>query len=341
MVALWIAAIWSYHVSLWLTAAFAVGIFFFDTRTFVLMHDCGHGSLFRSRRLNRGVGFVLGVIAGMPQFVWAQHHDFHHKTNGDWDRYRGAMTTLTVDEYAALGPGGKVFYRGKCSMLIAPIAGFIYLVFNPRFNWIKGNIELVIHVVRAKIREPRVSLRAHAAAFKTRYWASWRQYRHQTANNVVLLSAWAAMCWLVGAAHFFPIYVTTLSLAGGVGMVLFTVQHNFEHAYASATADWNSDVGTLEGTSYMVLPRWLHWFTADIGYHHVHHISAAIPNYRLAECHREYESLFVGVKRLRLRDVPYALKFILWDRRARRLISIAEYHEQLAAAGPSVSSQAA
>ena len=341
MAALWVAALWSIHVSLWLTAALTLAIFFFLIRTFVLMHDCGHGSLFRSKRLNRGVGFVLGVISGMPQYVWAQHHDFHHKTNGDWDRYRGAMTTLAVEEYAALSAGGKRFYRGKCNMLIAPIAGFIYLIFNPRFNWIRGSIALAVHVARAKIREPHVSLRTHAAAFKTKLWASPRQYKHQTANNLVLLSAWALMCWLVGPSHFFPIYLTSLSMAGGAGMVLFTVQHNFEHAYASETRDWNADVGTLEGTSYMTFPRWLHWFTADIGYHHVHHISAAIPNYRLRDCHEANEDLFAGVKRIGLRELPFALSFILWDRRARRLISVAEYEQQQLAARPGLSSQAA
>ena len=328
----WLAAIWSTRISYWLTASLIVMLALVNARVFALLHDCGHGGLFRTRWLNRWVGFGLGVLTGMPQYVWSQHHDFHHRTNGDWDRYRGTMTTLSTDEYAALSEVRRRLYRLKCSVAIVPLVGFIYLIFNPRFNWMKGSLELVVHLVRAKVSQPRVALRVHAAAFQTRYWATFREYRHQCANNAVLLSGWALLCSLIGPGHFFLIYLTSLSLAGGVGVVLFTVQHNFEHAYASSTEQWNADVGTLEGTSFLVLPAWLNWFTANIGYHHIHHMSAAIPNYCLVDCHRESEDLFVDVPRIRLRDVPGALKCILWDKPARRIISVAEYEQQRAAA---------
>ncbi|EQD30832.1 Fatty acid desaturase, type 2, partial [mine drainage metagenome] len=118
--------------------------------------------------------------------------------------------------------------------------------------------------------------------------------RHMLWNNVVLLGAWTAMSAMCGPARFFVIYILTVSIAGGAGIVLFTVQHNFKHSYASDSAHWNIDTAAIEGTSYLVLPRWLNWCTVDIGYHHVHHLSASIPNYHLAECHREYEHLFAG-----------------------------------------------
>jgi acyl-lipid omega-6 desaturase (Delta-12 desaturase) len=300
-------------------------IILFIVRSFGLMHECGHGSLFRSRRLNSLVGFLLGVMSGMPQYVWSQHHNYHHTHNGNWDRYRGPYTTLSVDEYAALSRIQQRLYRGKCSVVAAPLAGFIYLIFNPRFTWLKGSIGLIIHTVKGKLAQPRISWRAHASSYQSRYWKSAREYRHMLWNNLVLLSVWALMCWTCGAAVFFGIYILTVSVAGGAGIVLFTVQHNFEHSYASDNTSWDRDTGTIEGTSFLVLPRWLNWFTVDIGYHHIHHLSSNIPNYRLARCHEEYQHLFGRVTRVKLGGVLGALKCILWDKRTQRIISVAEY----------------
>jgi omega-6 fatty acid desaturase (delta-12 desaturase) len=143
-------------------------------------------------------------------------------------------------------------------------------------------------------------------------------------NNLVLLSAWALMAWAVGPWPFFVCYVVSGSLAGGYGIILFTVQHNFEHAYASADEGWNRDEAALSGTSFLVLPRWLNWITADAAYHHVHHLCASVPNYRLAACHKEHELLFSSVTRVGLFEIPSALKHVLWDVAARRLVSVAE-----------------
>jgi acyl-lipid omega-6 desaturase (Delta-12 desaturase) len=325
---LWWAAIRLSSVSPWLALLPLPFIILLTVRAFGLMHECGHGSLFRSRWLNRRIGFLLGVLSGMPQYVWSQHHHYHHAHNGNWDKYRGPYATLTVDEYAALSPARQRLYRFKCSPLAAPLAGFVYLIFNPRFTWLKGSIGLMIHAARQKLAEPSVPLRAHAATYRTRYWKSAREYRHMLCNNLALLSIWALMCFACGTTDFFTIYVLSVSIAGGAGIVLFTVQHNFEHAYASDGEHWDPDSGTIDGTSYLLLPGWLNWFTVNIGYHHIHHLSASIPNYRLAKCHDEYEHLFPSVTRLRLRDVPGALKCILWDRCAQRIISVAEYRQR-------------
>lgn len=322
---LWWAALRLIRISPWLVLAPLPLIILLTVRAFGLMHECGHGSLFRSCWLNRLVGFLLGVLSGMPQYVWSQHHNYHHAHNGNWDKYRGPYTTLTVDEYAALSHARQWMYRFKCSPLAAPLAGFIYLIFNPRFTWLKGSIGLTIHALRRKLARPGVSLRAHAATYQTRYWKSAREYRHMLCNNLALLGIWALMCWACGMTHFFTLYVLSVSIAGGAGIVLFTVQHNFEHSYASDGEHWNPDSGTIAGTSHLLLPGWLNWFTVNIGYHHIHHLSASIPNYRLAGCHEEYGHLFSDVTRLKLGDVPGALRCILWDRSTQRIISVAEY----------------
>jgi acyl-lipid omega-6 desaturase (Delta-12 desaturase) len=326
---LWWAALASVHISYWLTAGAVLLISLFTVRAFVLMHECGHGSLFRTQRLNRAFGFILGVVSGMPQYVWSKHHSFHHATNGNWEKYRGLYTTLSVDEYAAMSDAQQRMYRRKCSIATAPFAGLIYVILNPRFTWLKGNVGLVSHIVRGKIAQPNMSMTEHAASFETRYWKSYREYRHMSWNNVVLLSGWGLMCWAFGPGLFFTIYLISGSLAGGIGIILFTVQHNFEHSYAREGSDWDYETGAIEGSSFLILPRWLNWFTANIAYHHVHHLSAKIPNYRLIECHNEYQHLFSGVTRVKLSQVPKALKYILWDRRAQRIITVAEYQQQV------------
>ena len=147
-------------------------------------------------------------------------------------------------------------------------------------------------------------------------------------NNIVLLSAWVAMSWFIGAGLFFSVYIISVSLAGAAGIVLFTVEHNFEHSYASDTAGWDYDTAAIHGTSFLILPSWLNWFIANNGYHHVHHLSAKIPNYGLMKCHEENKDLFSDVTRVKLSQIHRAVKYILWDRHARRLISVAEYLQQ-------------
>ena len=281
--------------SWWLTAAVTLLMVLFLTRIFVLMHDCGHGSMFRTGRLNRFFGFVLGVFAGMPQYVWSQHHAFHHATNGNWAKYRGPFIVDTVDEYAAMSEKQRRRYRLLRRIPMLPLHAFVYVLVMPRLNWLRGR------------------------------WANPDERFHMTWNNVVLLTLWVLMSLAIGPALFFAVYLTSLTLATAVGILVFTVQHNFEGSYASADEGWDYHEAALHGTSYLVLPAWLNWFTADIAYHHVHHLSATIPNYRLAECHREYQHLFADVPRVRLREIPHALEYILWDTRARRIVSVAEF----------------
>ncbi len=331
---LWWIATWSAAVSYWLTATVTLFMSFFLLRAFVLMHDCGHGSLFRTGRLNRGFGFILGVVTGMPQYVWSKHHAYHHSTNGNWEKYRGPLCIATVEEFEQLTVRKQRAYECARSVWLAPFGGFVYLILNPRISWLKGIIALIGHVISRKIARPDISIRAHAATFETRHWASAEECRHMTWNNIVLFSCWLSMSYWIGPVLFFAVYVASVSLAGGAGIALFTVQHNFEHAYASGDEGWDYDTAAIHGTSFLVLPRWLNWFTANIAYHHVHHLSAKIPNYCLVACHDEHAQLFSGVPRITLQRIPRALKHILWDTQARRIISVAEYRQQVGVAVP-------
>jgi acyl-lipid omega-6 desaturase (Delta-12 desaturase) len=328
LAALWYAAVLSTGISYWLTIGIALLMSLFLLRVFVLMHECGHGSLFRTPRLNKTFGFIFGVVSGMPQYVWSEHHAYHHATNGNWAKYRGPLAIITVDEYAAMTATQQRKYQRARSIWLGPLAGFSYLIFNPRFTWLKGSISLVAHIVKKKIAEPNISIKVHVNGFKTSYWASAAEYWHMFWNNIVLLSAWVLMSWFIGPDLFFMEYVISVSLAGGAGIVLFTVQHNFEHSYASDDKGWDYDTAAIKGTSFLVFPRWLNWFTANIAYHHIHHLSARIPNYCLVKCHNEYRDLFTDVARIKLSQIPAALKHILWDTYSRRIISVSEFEQQ-------------
>src|SRR3954468_20551196 len=137
----------------------------FLLRVFVLMHECGHRSLFRTPRLNKAFGFVFGVVSGMPQHVWSQRHLQHHSTNGNWAQYRGPLNIVAADEYGAMNARQQRGYRNARAIWLAPLAGFLYLVFNPRINWIKGSGSLLRHLFINKRAQPGLSLKAHAQSF--------------------------------------------------------------------------------------------------------------------------------------------------------------------------------
>lgn len=315
---LWVVIRQASHGSYWIVGAATLCLSLFLLRGFVLMHDCGHNSLFRSKSLNRLVGFLLGVLAGMPQQVWAENHRFHHLTNGNWARYRGPLNVACVADYLAMNASERRRYRYSRDILLSPVAGCLYFLVNPRITWLRASCHL-LH--RRLVRKGRPE---SLADVPLPHCGTLAHYRHMTWNNLLLLAAVGFMAWAIGAWLFLVCYAVSGSLAGAYGIVLFTVQHNFEHSYASADEGWNRDEAALRGTSFLILPRWLNWLTADAAYHHVHHLCASVPNYRLAACHKEYELLFAGVRRVRLFEIPAALKHTLWDLKARRLVSVAE-----------------
>lgn len=312
---------WAFPILILLLSLFIV-------RIFMLMHDCGHKSLFQTQWLNTVWGFITGVLVGMPQYVWSQHHNYHHTTNGDWEKYRGPLNILSVKEYDKLSSGKQQFYRSSRNILLAPVGAFMYFIFNPRFNWVLGSLKFVFEVLVNKSKNLKTPFKTLVATHQSRYWKSGKEYLHMTLNNLALLSIWAVASWYFGAFAFFSVYIVSLSLAGAVGIIVFTIQHNFEGSYASNSKDWDYHHAALKGTSFLIFPKIINWFGADIAYHHIHHISARIPNYNLARCHQEYAHLFDEVHRLRLGDIAKSFKYILWDSSGQRIISVAQ-HDQL------------
>ena len=321
-------AITSLETSYWLSAGLTLVLTFFILRVFVMLHDCGHNCLYEKPRENKILGFVFGVLCGVPQYVWSKHHDYHHSTNGNWNKYRGPLAVLSVDEYTELSDKEKKSYANQRKLFLAPTAGFLYFIFNPRFTWIKGSIQFALFFIKQKLENKAKPAHEIAQEFDTGYWNTWQEYLHMAANNIVLLSTWVLAAGYFGAIPFFSIYIIALSLAGGLGIILFTVQHNFEDSYATGDEDWNYFTAALDGTSFLQLPKFLNWFSADIAYHHIHHLSARIPNYSLVKCHNEYQHLFDSVKRIKLSEIPHAFNFIIWDNHTNRIISVKQFEQR-------------
>ncbi len=262
-------------------------------RTFILMHDCGHGSFSTWRRVNGAVGWVAGVITMTPFAQWRRDHAKHHASSGDLSRRgHGDVKTLTTREFAELAAPRRFVYR---------------LIRHPLSLLGVGPLHLML---TQRICPPGTPL-----------WDLERRSVWSTNLGVaILLAAIAVAC---GLRVLLLVYLPAMYLAAAVGIWLFYVQHQFETTYWQPHDDWNYLEASIRGSSYLKLPRVLRWFTGDIGVHHVHHLSPRIPNYRLRRCHDE-NSVFHEVTTLTAFDTLRTLRLALWDEDRQRLVSFAD-----------------
>lgn len=282
----------SLGVSYLLTLAIAIPASGFLVRTFILFHDCSHGSFLRSRKANLWLGTALGLLVYSPFLRWRHDHAIHHATSGDLDRRGdGDVRTLTVGEYRALAPRAQLGYR---------------LFRNPLVMFGVGPIVALLIGPRLVSRSARP-----------------RMQRSVIATNVALAVLVGALCWLMGWRDYLLVQAPTVLLAGSAGIWLFYVQHQFEDAYWESAGDWSYADAALRGSSYLKLPRVLQFFSGNIGLHHVHHLSARIPNYNLQRAHDE-NPIFHDVPVLSFADGLRAVRLKLWDEERRRLVTFGE-----------------
>jgi omega-6 fatty acid desaturase (delta-12 desaturase) len=303
----------------------------FSARTFSLMHDCGHDSLFRHRWLNRVAGFLLGVLNALPQHPWARGHAFHHQHNGNWDRYRGPSALVTVARYREFTPRQRWFYGFLRQPLMLIPGGFFYLVIKPRLQLLLGAGEFVVKTSRALVAavaergwRALTELPALVRAHRSSHWYTAGELADLVANNALVITSWLLMARWLGAGLFWSCYAVVMSFSAAIFICVFFVQHNFEGSYAHGSDDWSYLRGAVEGSSNLELPEILHWFSADIGFHSIHHLCERIPNYRLRACHERNAHLLSAARRLRLADIPGCFSYILWDKANNRLISLAD-----------------
>lgn len=324
-VCLWVLAVKVVNISIWLLPPIIVLMSLFSVRSFSLMHDCGHYSLFSSKKVNRCVGFVLGIINAIPQYPWSRDHAYHHKTNGDWERYRGVADFLSTTEFAQLSQKERETYQFIRQPIMAIPGGFFYLAIAPRMALILGLYDLIRHLITERQQHPNLSISAAIATHESNHWQSKTEFWDLLFNNICVISSWILLSNWLGAGFFLSVYSLVLTCSAVVFICVFFVQHIFEGSYAHQTADWDYLTGAIEGSSYLELPPILKWFTANIGYHNIHHLSERIPNYNLEACHRQNLHLLSNVKTLRMGDMLDCANFILWDANSNSLVSIESF----------------
>lgn len=324
---LWFLAVKAASISFWLLPPIVLLIVLFSVRCFSLMHDCGHYSLFSSKRVNRVVGFILGVINAIPQYPWSRDHSYHHKTNGDWERYRGIADFLSTEEFSQLNSFDQRLYELLRHPLMAFPGGFFYLALKPRIALIAGTYDFIRELFTRLKTSPDRSLSEIISAHKSKHWYTVAEFWDLLFNNICVVSGLIIFSYLLGPGFFLTMYSIILTFSAAIFIWVFFVQHNFDGCYAHKTADWSYIMGAIEGSTYLELPTILKWFTADIGYHNIHHLSERIPNYNLEACHNENIHLLSKVKKLRIGDMLECSKFILWDANSNRLVSIASFRQ--------------
>lgn len=279
----------SLDVSYLLTLALAVPTAGFLVRVFILFHDCTHGSFLPTKRANAWLGAALGLLVYSPFLRWRHDHAVHHATSGDLDRRgTGDIRTLTVTEYRGLSRRGRIGYR---------------TLRNPIVMFGVGPIVAMMVGPRIPARDARPRMR-----------------RSVLRTNLALALLIGGLCWAIGWWQFLLIQGPAALLAGSVGIWLFYVQHQFEDAYWEGAEGWTYADAALRGSSYLRLPRVLQFFTGNIGYHHVHHLNARIPNYNLKRAHDE-NPIFLQVPTLSLLDGLRAVRLKLWDESQGRLVT--------------------
>lgn len=289
---LWFLAYQSLQISIWLTIPLTIIAAAFVVRIFIIFHDCTHGSFFRNTKANRIVGTITGIITLFAFEKWKRNHAIHHATSSNLDkRGTGDVWVMTVEEYKEASFWGKLAYRLYRNPLVMFGLGPIYLfLISNRFN---------------------------------RKGAKKRERINTYVINVSVVLIYGLLIWAIGWQAFMIIQLPILFIAGGLGIWLFYVQHQFEDSYFENEDEWDFVKAAVDGSSYYKLPKIFQWLTGSIGFHHVHHLSPRVPNYNLEKAHEETPPLKKATT-ITLLSSLQAIRFRLYDEDRKTFVSFSE-----------------
>jgi len=289
----WILLFFAVQYSYWLTAPLIIINAGLLLRVFIIMHDCGHKSFFSSQKANDRVGYICGVFAFTPYRKWTREHAIHHGTSGNLDkRGIGDVWTMTVKEYMQSGFWKKIGYKAfRHPLFLFVLAPFLMFVIDYRFVYGKTT------------EADRMSVRM---------------------NNLGLVILLFIGSKIFGLSTFLLLWMPSIWLAAICGVWLFYVQHQYEDTYWESQDHWDFVKGALAGSSFYKLPKVLQWFTGNIGFHHIHHLSPLVPNYKLETCHKN-NRLFQEIKPLTFWRSFRAATLRLWDEEKERMLSFREF----------------
>lgn len=287
---IWILMVFTLKISFWLTLPLIILAAGFLVRIFIIFHDCGHGSFFRSKKLNFYIGSACGMMAFTPYHKWTDSHRLHHQTVGNLDkRGFGDVWTLTVDEYLAKTPFKRFAYRFfRHPAVMLGIGGIANFMIGHRF---------------------------------TNRRMDKRQRLNVYATNLIMLAAAAIISYFIGWQAFLLIQLPVMYFASIGGIYLFYLQHQYDEVYWCREKEWDYKKMALEGSSFFKLPGILRWFTGNIGFHHIHHLGPTIPNYNLPKCHKE-NPLFQEIKPITFFQSFRSLSIRFWDEANQRAVGL-------------------
>jgi|KBSMisStandDraft_5_1062788.scaffolds.fasta_scaffold04860_7 omega-6 fatty acid desaturase (delta-12 desaturase) len=292
---------WASNGYFWLTLLLAIPAAGLLVRLFIIQHDCGHSSFFRSRAANDLVGRALSLLTLTPYDSWKRSHAAHHASTGNLDRRgRGDVETMTVAEYQASSPLRKLAYR---------------LFRNP----------LVMVMLGAPINFILLQRFPNSHELRNR-----RSLQSVLLLDLALLLGFGLLSYLFGTLTVLGTYLPLMIMASWAGNWLFYVQHQFEDAHWERDGDWNFHEAAVVGSSYFKLPPVLQWFSGNIGLHHVHHLCSRVPNYRLQACLAAAPELAGIAKVITLRESLRCWRLALWDEQRGRLVGFREVEPRLA-----------
>ncbi len=270
-------------------------------RVFILFHDCGHGSFFKNKKNNDFWGFITGTLAFTPYQHWRWEHSVHHAHNGNLSRRGvGDIWTMTVDEYLSASAWKRFVYRLGRNPIVLFVVG-------PMFTF------MITHRFPLPNAKP-----------KEKISVLW--------SNLAIAAMVVALGFTFGWAHYLIITLICMTVASTCGVWLFYVQHQFEDTYWESGENWDYFKAAVYGSSFYKLPKLLQWFSGNIGFHHIHHLSSKIPNYNLEKCHLSH-NMFSSVKPLTFWKSFKCINFRLWDEQDMKLITFADLRRKLKADG--------
>jgi acyl-lipid omega-6 desaturase (Delta-12 desaturase) len=279
----------SLSYSYWITLALALPAGGLLTRAFIIFHDCGHGSFFKSQRANNFLGMICGILVYTPYYQWRFEHAIHHATSGDLDRRgTGDIITLTVDEYLKLPRWGRFKYR----LYRSPV---VMLGLGPWFTFL----------ISQRFVNPISKKRERFSVYF---------------SNLFIVALLVVAAHTIGIKELLMIQLPVAFVGGLGGIWMFYIQHQFEGTYWQRHEEWDYATAAIRGSSYFKLPKVLQWFTGNIGFHHIHHLSSRIPNYALQQCMEENPE-FQDVTTITLWGSLKSLGLNLWDEEQRQLVS--------------------
>ncbi len=283
-------------ISYWITLALSIVTAGFLIRVFIVFHDCCHGSFFSSRKANYIWGTLTGILTFTPYSIWRRAHLLHHDTSGNLDqRGEGDVWTMTVNEYLAASRGRRFGYRFFRNPFVLLVLGPLYILLIKNRIWLPG-----------ATRGDRLSVVIGDVAIAAMFVAAW---------------------FTIGIKSFIAIQLPVYWIGSLAGIWLFYVQHQFDGVYWERQDDWNPVSASLDGSSFYKLPRIIQWFTGNIGYHHLHHLSSQIPSYYLPRCHRDLVKLH-PINAMTFIPSLKALGYRLWDEDGHRLVGFGSLHER-------------